>query len=400
MRRLAQPRSAAKVGLDGLRAGLRELEDAFPRGTLHAIAVKANPLAAVLSEVSRAGFGAECASIGELTHALGAGFPPSRILFDSPAKTRSEIAFALSRGVILNVDNLQELERVAGAVAEGPTDSLVSLRINPQVGEGTIASTSTASATSKFGITLAEHRAAILEAFAKHAWLRGLHVHVGSQGCAMDLLVRGARAAMDFAGELRARGCAIAFMDIGGGLSVDYGETDARPAFGEYAATLRRAVPEVFDGTLRIATEFGRAVHAKNAWVASRVEYTKSAGGRRIVVTHAGADLFVRTAYVPDKWPHRITVHDANGTLKTGPLSPWDVAGPLCFSGDLLASGRALPPVEPGDLLVIHDAGAYTLSMWSRYNSRLVPAVYGCEGETLRLLKRAETLEDLVRFWS
>ncbi len=383
--------------LDELRAGFRALRDAFPPGTLHAVAVKANPLAALLSEVASFGFGAECASLTELLHARDLGFPPSRILFDSPAKTRAEIATALGLGVVLNIDNLQELARVAGAWTG--SGSRVGLRINPQVGEGSIASTSTAAATSKFGIALDEHRAAILEAYAKYTWLRGVHVHVGSQGCSVDLLVAGVRRAMELVAELRKRRCEIELVDIGGGLSVDYGDGDALPDFHAYVARLRQAVPELFVSGVRIATEFGRAVYAKSGWVATRVEYTKSAGGRRIAVTHAGADLFVRTAYVPDKWPHRITVHGPDGVAKTGTIGPWDVAGPLCFSGDLLARGRPLPFIEPGDFIVVHDAGAYTMSMWSRYNSRTMPAVHGCEAGALRLLKKAETPEDAMRFW-
>ena len=135
--------------------------------------------------------------------------------------------------------------------------------------------------------------------------------------------------------------------------------------------------------------------------MASRVEYTKIAGGRSIAVIHAGADLFVRAAYAPQHWHHRVSVFDAGGSPKGGALSPWDVAGPLCFSGDLVARERLLPPIEPGDIVVVHDAGAYTLSMWSRYNSRRAPAVHGFEGETprLRLLKRAETEDEVRRFW-
>ncbi|WP_394847061.1 diaminopimelate decarboxylase [Pendulispora brunnea] len=386
--------------LDDLRAGFREVQRVFPQGALHTTAVKANGLPAILKEAKRFGLGAESASLGELVHALELGFEPSNILFDSPAKTRSEIELALSRGVILNVDNFQEVERIAQALGKVKSNAIVGMRVNPQVGAGTIASTSTATSTSKFGITLDEHRDAIFDAFAKYPWLRGLHVHVGSQGCGLDLLVRGARRAVDLALALRGRGHTIDILDIGGGLSVDYAGGDAPPAFAEYASMLREHVPEIFDGTFRIATEFGRALHAKTGWVASRVEYTKSAGGRRIAVTHAGAELFVRAVYQPDKWAHRITIHDATGALKSGPAAPWDIAGPLCFSGDLIAVGRELPAIEPGDFVVVHDAGAYTLSMWSRYNSRLVPAVYGYEGSALHLMKAAETTEDLIRFWS
>ena len=150
-------------------------------------------------------------------------------------------------------------------------------------------------------------------------------------------------------------------------------------------------------------TEFGRLVNAKAGWAASRVEYTKQAGGRRIAVIHLGADFLVRPAYVPEVWRHRVTVHGSAGMPKAGPVVSQDIAGPLCFSGDLVARQRDLPLTEPGDWVVIHDAGAYTLSMWSRYNSRQAPAVYAYEadaaGVKLQQVKPAETVDDVLRFW-
>lgn len=388
--------------LDGFRANLRALVEAFPPGTLHGLAVKANPTAALLREAQQLGCGAECASEGELVHALRLGFPPDRILFDSPAKTRAEIAQALEAGVVLNIDNLQEIERVAAQLAQTPSRSVVGVRINPQVGAGSIVMSSTAGRVSKFGVPLEEQRGAVLEAFRRHDFLRGLHLHVGSQGCPLSLMVDGVRRVVDLALEIeKLRGKPVELIDLGGGLPVDYLSDEDGPRYAEYAAALRERVPELWSGAFRLATEFGRHAFAKFGWAASRVEYTKESGGRRIAVIHAGADLFPRAAYLPELWSHRVSVHDAEGAPKAGPLEPWDVAGPLCFSGDLLARERPLPAMAPGDHVVVHDAGAYTLSMWSRYNSRRAPAVYGYEGDppALRLLKAAESLDDLLRFW-
>lgn len=389
--------------LDAFRAGLAALRAAFPPGALHAVAMKANPVGALLAEARALGFGVECASEVEVEHALRLGFAGPDVVFDSPAKTVREIDRALASDVTVNADNLGEIERIAARLAAKPSRSVVGLRVNPVVGGGTIAASSTATRTSKFGVTLDEHRAAIVDAFARHPWLVGLHAHVGSQGCALDRMVESARRLVDLAVEIEARrGRAVTLLDIGGGLPVDYTSDDVRPTFAEYAALLRQRVPELFSGRFRLVTEQGRSVFAKGGWVASRVEHTKRAGGRDIAVVHVGADLFVRTAYLPATWPHRITVHDPAGALKQGPASPWDIAGPLCFSGDLLAEGRALPPVEAGDFVVVHDAGAYTLSMWSRYNSRRAPAVFGytLDPTSLRLLKAAETVDDVLRFWS
>ena len=135
-------------------------------------------------------------------------------------------------------------------------------------------------------------------------------------------------------------------------------------------------------------------------WVASRVEATRSGLTENTAVIHVGADLFLRTAYRPDEWYHAVRVHDATGAPKDGPIEPWSLAGPLCFAADYVAVGRALPPIEPGDLVVIEDAGAYTLSMWSKYNSRQAPAVYGYRADgDFEVLKPRETIEDVVRFW-
>ena len=127
-----------------MRARIAALQAAFPESTLHTIAIKANPVVEILREVVQAGAGLEAASIEEVHLALAAGCPAERVMFDSPAKTREEIQQALRLGVQLNVDNFDELERVAAARAALETSSLVGLRVNPMVGGGTIAHTSVA----------------------------------------------------------------------------------------------------------------------------------------------------------------------------------------------------------------------------------------------------------------
>jgi diaminopimelate decarboxylase len=386
---------AMLTDLDALDENLGALLTAFPKDTLHAVAMKACPVTAVLRRLVAAGAGLEVASAGELAQALRL-VAPDRVVFDSPAKTVGELRSAAATGVRINVDNLQELARLE-QITPGKS---VGLRVNPGVGVGSIASTSTAVRGSKFGIDLGSERGAVIDACARHRWIDGLHVHVGSQGCPIEHLVEGARALLLLAEEVNSAGGNIRFLDIGGGLPADY-ETDAAdPRYAMYATALNAELPGLFEGRWRLVTEFGRHVHAKHTIVASRVEYTKQSGGRNIALIHAGADLLVRTAYLPDVWQHRITVHEADGTPKTGPELEWDIAGPLCFSGDLVARDRRLPVIEPGNMVVVHDAGAYTLGMWSRYNSRLSPGVYGWADATgLETLRRPETLGDVLKFW-
>eukprot|EP00828_Plagiopyla_frontata_P030721 TRINITY_DN4024_c0_g1_i2.p3 TRINITY_DN4024_c0_g1~~TRINITY_DN4024_c0_g1_i2.p3 ORF type:complete len:141 (-),score=22.88 TRINITY_DN4024_c0_g1_i2:191-613(-) len=135
----------------------------------------------------------------------------------------------------------------------------------------------------------------------------------------------------------------------------------------------------------------------------SRVEYVKNSGGLPIALQHAGADLFTRPVYLPEKWPLRVTVLDCEGNKKEGPLFTQDIAGPLCFAGDIIAHKRALPQIEQGDWVIIHDAGAYTFSMYSKYNMRLLPQVLKFERnstgdiEKLEVIKQRERVEEMSK---
>jgi diaminopimelate decarboxylase len=396
--------------LTAFEAQCRSLVAAFPADALHGFAVKACPVLSVVRAAAAAGLGAECASIAEVAVARAAGIPGPRIIYDSPAKTDAHLRASLCAGVHVNADNLGEVARIAAVRRElghgAGEGSVVGLRVNPQSGSASIAMTFTAGASSKFGVPLAEDRAGAVAAFAEHQFLSCIHVHVGSQGCSVDVLVRGAVAAVELADEVNAgRPGAVTSIDIGGGLSVDYDGDGEEPSFAEYAAALRAAVPALFDGRYRVLTEFGRKVAAKAAFVAARVQHVKRAGGRVIAVGHAGADIFTRPVYMPAKWSHRIEVMDATGgKAKAGDAVCVDIAGPLCFSGDMLAVGRTLPVPDAGDWLVVRDAGAYTLSLLNRHTSQLMPPVYGYRsadvGAPLEVLLKGETVEDIVAFWS
>jgi diaminopimelate decarboxylase len=324
------------------------------------------------------------------------------VVYDSPAKTVTEITAALALGVRINADNLDEIERIAAARERAGTASLVGLRINPLVGAGSIATTGVAARTSKFGVAIDIGVEALLSVFARHPWLTALHAHVGSQGATLDMHAEAARRMSSLLFDLNRRlgRAQITTLDIGGGLPVAYRDTDRPPSLAEYVTALRVAAPAIFAEPIRLVTELGRAVHATAGWAASRVEYVKTAGNERLAVIHLGADFLVRRAYRPDDWHHDFVVCDAAGRLKRGPLEPWSVVGPLCFAGDVLAQGVLLPPIEPGDLVIVRDVGAYTLGMWSRHCSRGLPLVIGYDGDHLVVLKERERPDDVVAFWS
>jgi diaminopimelate decarboxylase len=405
------------VGIHEAVDALRAAFDTPGVPVLHTFAVKAASLVPVLRLLGTHGVGAEVASPGELALARAAGIPPVRIVLDSPAKTRAQLREALETGVAINADNPQELCRLdallsasglsASEVPEpgrGPLVSALGLRVNPQVGGGSIGAMSTATATSKFGVALRDPGAAewVIRAFVERPWLTRLHTHTGSQGVPEELMVGAVRATYELAERINeaAGRRQVTTLDIGGGLPVDFGADDGPPPFAAYARALREGVPGLFSGRYGLVTEFGRSLLAKQGTVLARVEYAKSAGGRAIAVTHAGAQVATRTVYAPADWPLRVLALDPGGRPKRGEPVPQDVAGPCCFAGDLLARERPLPRLSEGDLVALPDTGAYYFSTHYAYNALPRPAVYGFSardtGVDFTVVRRAQTMAELL----
>lgn len=395
------------LDLDAVREAAADLRAAFAGPeVLHAFAVKAASLVPVLRLLAEEGMGAEVASPGELAIARAAGIAADRIVLDSPAKTVAELREALALGIAVNADNPQELARLDALVPGSGTASPIGIRVNPQVGSGSIGAMSTATADSKFGVPLRDQGAEewLVRAYADRPWLTRLHIHTGSQGVALPLLAAGVRAVYELAERVddavgRRR---ITAIDIGGGLPVNFADDTVRPRFRDYADTLRDAVPGLFDGRYALVTEFGRALVAKQGAVLARVEYAKSAGGRAIAVTHAGAQVATRTVFAPDSWPVRVQALGPTGRPKRAAPVVQDVAGPCCFAGDLVARGRELPLLAEGDLVAILDTGAYYFSTHFAYNSLPRCAVYGFSlregggGVRFEVVRRAQTIAELV----
>ncbi|NRQ33270.1 diaminopimelate decarboxylase, partial [Nonomuraea sp. NN258] len=398
---------AGFLDVEGVRDSVAALQEAFAEtpGVLHTFAAKAASLIPVLRLLADTGMGCEVASPGELRIALDAGFDPARIVFDSPAKTRTELRQALSLGVAVNADSLSELARIDELRPEH-SSSVLGLRVNPQVGTGSIGAMSTATATSKFGVPLRDPgmREAIVRAFVERPWLTRLHAHVGSQGCPLELIAAGIAEIHRLAEEINATlgTQRITSLDIGGGLPVNFDDDEVRPTFAEYVSALRTAVPGLFDGRYALVTEFGRSLLAKNGFICALVEYTKNAGGRRIAITHAGAQVATRTVLMPAAWPLRVGAFDAQGRPKDGPMLAQDVAGPCCFAGDVVAHDRELPELAEGDIVTLYDTGAYYFSTPWAYNSLPRPAVYGFttaeDGGDVRLavVRPAQSLDEIA----
>lgn len=406
----ADDTAAVFFDLDIIDARIEELNLLFPPQTIHAMAVKANPLGKILEAVVKKGAGLEVATLPELYLAQKAGCPPCKIIFDSPCKTLEELQFALQLGCHINADSFAELERINTLVNQlGGTQCSIGLRVNPQVGTGTIASTSVAGDYSKFGVPMNAYSDQIIAAYVQYSWLNSIHIHVGSQGCNLNMLLNGIKNVVTLINQINAvlsntnSVRRIDVLDMGGGLPVTYKDDQPAPDIKEYTDRALALFKPLLDNGLRLVTEFGRHINANAAWAISDVEYVKNDPDINTAMIHLGADMFLRKCYRPDDWHHDIAVLEPDGTLKQRVASnPYNVAGPLCFAGDIIAQNIALPEINAGDKLVIKDVGAYTLSMWSRYNSRQMPKIisYRNDGEEFAILKDRESLEDLFKFWT
>ncbi|TMW63286.1 hypothetical protein Poli38472_002227 [Pythium oligandrum] len=425
---------AVVYDLDAIDMAFQALLTSFPTHFDHRFAMKSCPLSFFIRRAIENDVGVECASIVEVQHALRLGCPPHKIVFDSPCKTRRDIVFAINAGVEINADNFDELQVIREHAEELFQSNFpectprfagelprIGLRVNPLLGAGTNECLSVSTVHSKFGIPLTcANRQKIIDFFRENPWMSGLHCHVGSQGCSLEMLARGATILCDLANEIdTAAGVSrVKVINIGGGLPSNYDSDDVSPTFAEYVEVLRKCAPQLFERTGRtILTEFGRSVSSKTGWTISEVEYIKRHeadveilgpnGGpddlRQTAIIHAGSDLFLRTCYRPELFPHRLSVYNSLGHSSTAPMCIQNVAGPLCFGGDVIGRRVPLPQMNRGDYVVIHDSGSNTMSLFSRHCSRPAPAVYGYRVQddelSIELLKPAESPEDVMRFW-
>ena len=387
--------------LGHLKNRIVRLQEAFPDSAMHAIAIKANPLVEILRFCVENGCGLEAASIEEVHLALAAGAEANRIVFDSPAKTISEIDFCLRKGIHLNANGFEELDRIAERHDSSNHRSNVGLRINPEISSGSIGQTSVGNVGSKFGVSISKQHAQILDCFQRFQWLNGLHVHVGSQGCTLDQLCESIKVIDELRKQIESKANRrIAFVDIGGGLPAIYDSSASSPTPQQYAERLQAEHGDLLRES-QLITEFGRCVHAGCGIAFSQVEYVQQREQDQFEATvHLGADFLLRPVYRSTEWKHEFLLLDSQGRLKTPSSSLTTLNGPLCFGGDVIARDISLGDPQPGDWLAIRDCGAYTLSMWSRHCSRGVPGVAGFMAGEMQWLRQQETPEDLVRYWS
>lgn len=379
----------------------RYIEQAFDgRDHLTCYALKANSNISLLKLIADEGLGADVASGGELHLALTAGFRPDAITFSGVGKRDDEISFALEKGIrAFNVESREEiavLNEIAGAM--GRTARILA-RINLDIDAGGHSYISTSLKQSKFGIPRA--RAAEVLRWAgglPHIEIRGIHSHIGSQITNAETFVRAAESLGSLVRELRQAGIGVHELDFGGGFGVQYRgyvrHSSIPPEEPEVlnlsASTLIRAVVPLLEETgCRVSIQPGRSIIAHAGVLLVKVLYRKETDDRTFIVVDGGMNDLIRPSLYGAY--HQIVPLHVTGA----PFEKVDVVGPLCESGDFFAVDRLLPRVQRGDYLALMCTGAYGYVLASNYNARPRASEVMIDGNTCRLIRERESVEEL-----
>jgi len=375
-----------------LEENIDAYKNAFPEAEI-LYAVKANNNLAIMRIIARHGFGADVFSGGELYMAKLAGFPSDKILFNGNSKSDEEIEMGINCNVKFSVDSLDELYTVQEIAERKGKVVEIAFRVNPEIDPKTHPKIATGLKTSKFGIPWNM----ALEAYRKAVELPnvkpvGIHCHIGSQIKEIDPFVEALNKLFDLAVEVEKIGAEIEFLDLGGGLAIDYtGEGAPTPKdFANAILPVFKERSKELSSNPKLHLEPGRSLVGNTTILLTKVNAVKKAY-KNFVAVDAGFNLLIRPAMYNAY--HRVAV--ANKMDKPDE-DVYTIVGPICESGDVLAEDRKLPKVEKGDLIAIFDTGAYGFVMSSQYNGRPRCAEVLVDGSRWYVIRERESYGDLI----
>ena len=337
-------------------------------------AIKANANPKILKIISKAGFGADCVSGGEIKAALEAGFPADQIVYAGVGKSDWEINLGIENDIAyFNVESIPELEIINQLAGSKGKIARVSFRINPNVGAHTHANITTGLAENKFGIAM-EDMEKVIEIAQKMTNVEfvGLHFHIGSQILEMGDFVALCNRVNELQDQLDRHHIKIKNINVGGGLGIDYQHPNEVPIpdFKDYFNTYRKHLhlrPEQ-----QLHFELGRAVVGQCGNLITRVLYVKQATYKQFAIVDAGMTDLIRPALYQ-------ALHEIENLSSNEPKETYDIVGPICESSDVFAKAYDLNRCHRGDLIALRSAGAYGEIMASGYNCRELPKGYVTE---------------------
>lgn len=375
--------------LDALAAYQRGFEG---RDALICYAIKANSSLGVLRVFAEAGCGFDIVSGGELARVLAAGADPAKVIFSGVGKTRTEMRQALAAGIAcFNVESEAEIDVLNAVAVEEGRRASISVRINPNVDPKTHPYISTGLKGNKFGV--AHDRAVAIYQHA--ASLKGLQVvgidcHIGSQITDTSPYLEALERVLDLVEAIEKTGIKLHHLDFGGGLGIDYNGDTPPGADTLWRQMLARLDARGFGGR-RLIVEPGRSLVGNAGVCVTEVLYTKPGEEKNFCIVDAAMNDLPRPAMYQAF--HQIV---PVAERQDGAFVLYDVVGPICESGDWIGRDRALR-TEAGDLLAVLSAGAYCMAMASNYNTRGRAAEVLVSGQTAKLIRRRESVEEQLR---
>ncbi len=354
-------------------------------------AVKANNNLSLLKRLSALGSGAVLVSGNELQLSLAAGFDLKRTILNGNGKTLAELSLAVKHGVLINIDSEFDLKHIQQTAKQLNTLANVLIRINPDVDPEVHPYVSTGMKNSKFGIRN-ERLNWFLDEIRKDDLLDlvGVHCHLGSTIKKVRIFRDATEIMLDFMRAIQAEGFSAHYLNIGGGLGIDYERAgDDIPTPTDLIDSIRGLLTD--DITLII--EPGRSIIGNTAVFVNRVTGVKTNGNKHFIVTDGSMAELIRPSLY-DAYQHIEFIEPVNGKVET-----YDVVGPVCESADFLGKERELSTPSEGTGLVVCDAGAYCHAMSSNYNLKMRPPEYLVDGDKLTCIRRVETLEDYLRLF-
>ena len=356
-------------------------------GDLICYAVKANSNLHILKLLSDLGSGFDVVSGNELKRCLLAGADKNKIVFSGVAKTEEEITLAIENDILsINIESYGEFQRILEVSKRLNKKVNCALRVNPDIAIGSHKYIQTGSKTSKFGLD----KESVLKISSQceidgPIKLTSVASHIGSQISDENLILESVDYLIEIADELAKNGHNIEYLDIGGGLGIQYRDEEE----GSPKILLEKVKELLSERDFKIILEPGRSVIGTAGILVSKVEYIKEAGEKKFAIIDAGMNDLIRPSLY-EAW-HKVIEVDHQNT----DLDLYDLAGPVCETGDVLAKDRNLK-IMPGDHVAFMDVGAYGSVMTSNYNSRLRPIELLVTKDKVQVIKRKESFEDIV----
>ena len=373
--------SKLKENLKGYLSSIREKDKIC-------YSVKSNSNIHLLELLADLGSGFDVVSGNELRKCLEAGAKPEDIVFSGVGKTEEELVLAIKENIFsINIESEEELDRIIKTAKDLEKKAQCMIRINPDISSESHPYIQTGLKTSKFGI-LREKIDSLVEKASNSGFvnLKGIASHVGSQIFNKELIFENLNLLIEIANNLIRQGHALSYIDLGGGLGISYQEErELKPR-----EVLEEVISRLEPLNLNLLLEPGRSISGNTGVLLSKVEYLKKTSDLNFAVIDSGMNDLLRPSLY-QAW-HNISVVATNNQKELS----YTVVGPVCESGDTFGEDRILS-LDEDSILAIHDAGAYGHVMSSNYNSRLRPPEILVEGQEIKVIRRRETFDDLLR---